>query len=188
MPNKASMITSVWIYSRARSANRKVYQLLNYLSIWSVAAILVLPVFAISANAHSDGLNSQGCHAGSKPYHCHRSASEMVQNNSGGNRLRCNAGSRSNDCRGSTNNQDSSPLIRFKYVCNGETHIIVSTEAGWALLKQPNVEVSTTYDGFMLVNRETGIKKSLGKSSSGGDVMYIYHEENTKRYVCVYDP
>ncbi|MGU9952084.1 MAG: hypothetical protein ACNYPH_07315 [Gammaproteobacteria bacterium WSBS_2016_MAG_OTU1] len=25
------------------------------------------------SHAHSGGLNSQGCHAGSKPYHCHRS-------------------------------------------------------------------------------------------------------------------
>jgi len=24
--------------------------------------------------AHSGGLNAQGCHAGSKPYHCHRSS------------------------------------------------------------------------------------------------------------------
>ena len=34
--------------------------------------------FQIDAQAHSGGLNSQGCHAGSKPYHCHRSSSEMV--------------------------------------------------------------------------------------------------------------
>ncbi len=44
--------------------------------------------------AHSGGLNSQGCHAGSKPYHCHRSSSEMV-----GNRLRCDLGSRSSECK-----------------------------------------------------------------------------------------
>ena len=45
------------------------------------------------AYSHSGGLNSKGCHAGSKPYHCHRRQSEMV-----GNRLRCDLGSRSNDC------------------------------------------------------------------------------------------
>ena len=48
--------------------------------------------------SHSGGLDSQGCHGGSKPYHCHRSASEMVPSSSGGNRLRCSAGSRSKDC------------------------------------------------------------------------------------------
>lgn len=159
--------------------------MLNNLSIRSVTAILLLTVFSISANAHSGGLNSQGCHAGSKPYHCHRSASEMVRSNSGGNRLRCTAGSRSKDCRGSANSQDISPLNRLKYVCNGETHIIISTETGWTLLKQPDVEVSTTYDGFMLVNRETGLKKSLGTSASGADVMYVYHENDTRRYDCV---
>ena len=26
------------------------------------------------ADTHSGGLNKQGCHAGSKPYHCHRKA------------------------------------------------------------------------------------------------------------------
>ena len=48
--------------------------------------------------SHSGGLNSQGCHGGSKPYSCHRSSSEMVPSTSGGYRLRCNAGSRSKDC------------------------------------------------------------------------------------------
>ena len=99
--------------------------------------------------------------------------------------MRCTAGSRSKDCGGSANNQDISPLNRLKYVCNGETYIIVLTETGWALLKQPDVEVSTTYDGFMLVNRETGLKKSLGTSASGADVMYVYHKNDTRRYDCV---
>jgi hypothetical protein len=43
--------------------------------------------------AHSGGLDANGCHAGSQPYHCHRSASEMV-----GNRLRCDLGSESKEC------------------------------------------------------------------------------------------
>lgn len=51
-----------------------------------------------AAFAHSGRLNSQGCHGGSQPYHCHRSVSEMVPSTSGGYRLRCNAGSRSQDC------------------------------------------------------------------------------------------
>lgn len=56
-------------------------------------------LFASSSFGHSGGLNSQGCHAGSKPYHCHRSSSEMVKSSSGVNRLRCSDGSRSKDCR-----------------------------------------------------------------------------------------
>ena len=34
--------------------------------------IILLLNFASSANAHSAGLNKQGCHAGSQPYHCHK--------------------------------------------------------------------------------------------------------------------
>lgn len=65
----------------------------------SVVLALVLGVSPLvlvpNASAHSGGLNSQGCHAGSRPYHCHRSPSEMV-----GNRLRCDLGSRSSECSG----------------------------------------------------------------------------------------
>jgi hypothetical protein len=43
-------------------------------------AILILAVSALNASptlslAHSGGLNSAGCHAGSRPYHCHQSQS-----------------------------------------------------------------------------------------------------------------
>ena len=45
-------------------------------------AILSLAALSISVPsitfAHSGGLNAQGCHAGSKPYHCHRSQ-KLVQ-------------------------------------------------------------------------------------------------------------
>ena len=54
-------------------------------------------LFPIEAFSHSGGLNASGCHAGSKPYHCHRSASEMTKSSSGGNRLKCSSGSVSND-------------------------------------------------------------------------------------------
>ena len=38
-----------------------------------VGIILALVMgFSTQADAHSGGLNKQGCHAGSKPYHCHR--------------------------------------------------------------------------------------------------------------------
>lgn len=35
-------------------------------------AVVLLSLFAISfANAHSGGTDANGCHAGTKPYHCH---------------------------------------------------------------------------------------------------------------------
>lgn len=43
---------------------------LQILSVAIIAASMLLTV--PSANAHSGGLNAQGCHAGSQPYHCHR--------------------------------------------------------------------------------------------------------------------
>ena len=52
--------------------------------------------------AHSGGLDSNGCHAGSQPYHCHRSHIEMV-----GNRIRCDLGSRSKDCLEISENKKS---------------------------------------------------------------------------------
>ena len=72
---------------------------------------------ATTANSHSGGLNSQGCHGGSRPYHCHRSSSEMVPSSSGGSRLRCSAGSRSKDCRGGvSSNYDTSTAIKVQYL------------------------------------------------------------------------
>jgi len=53
------------------------------------------------ASAHGGRLDANGCHGGSRPYHCHRSPSEMVPSSSGGSRLRCSAGSNSQDCSGS---------------------------------------------------------------------------------------
>ena len=82
------------------------------------------------------------------------------------------------------NEDGSSSNGYLKYVCNGETHIIVSTEAGWAAPSRPNVTVETTYDGFMLTDRETGLERSLGKSASGANFMYVYHADGTKRYDC----
>ncbi len=52
----------------------------------------------ISAKTHPGGLDAQGCHAGSKPYHCHRAASSMTQTQGGRNRLKCSEGSRSKEC------------------------------------------------------------------------------------------
>lgn len=63
-----------------------------------ISGALLLTAVALvpsPTSAHSGGLNSSGCHAGSRPYHCHRAPSEMV-----GNRLRCDLGSRSIECNG----------------------------------------------------------------------------------------
>ena len=72
----------------------------------------------------------------------------------------------------------------LEYICNGETHIITSTDEGWASRSNLDVTVTTTYDGFWLVDRETGLERSLGKSTSGADVMYVYYADGTKRYDC----
>lgn len=60
--------------------------------------LICVSLYGLSARAHSGGLNSSGCHAGSKPYHCHRTTSEMTKSSSGGYRLKCSDGSRSKDC------------------------------------------------------------------------------------------
>lgn len=68
---------------------------------------LSISILAIDVEAHSGGLDANGCHAGSKPYHCHRSPSEMV-----GNRLRCDLGSKSVDCaRSSTSGVQRTPSL-----------------------------------------------------------------------------
>ena len=38
------------------------------------SVISVLTMLTTQAVAHSGGLNKQGCHSGSQPYHCHKSA------------------------------------------------------------------------------------------------------------------
>ena len=51
-------------------------------------AILVAlsTAFAAQVAAHSGGLNKQGCHAGSQPYHCHR-AQEAAPSASSGQKV-----------------------------------------------------------------------------------------------------
>ena len=53
-------------------------KVLQILSVAIIAASMLLTV--PSANAHSGGLNAQGCHAGSQPYHCHRPQAVTPQN------------------------------------------------------------------------------------------------------------
>lgn len=69
--------------------------------------VLGLICLGTTSYSHSGGLNSHGCHAGSKPYHCHRAASDMVSSSSGGYRLKCSLGSRSKDCVGSITSADT---------------------------------------------------------------------------------
>jgi hypothetical protein len=78
---------------------------MNYLISIKVLIGTCMPMLlliSINVTGHSGGLDSSGCHGGSRPYHCHRAASEMV-----GNRLHCDLGSKSEDC----NNTPSGTLI-----------------------------------------------------------------------------
>ena len=100
-------------------------------------AALLLAAFATSDGfAHRGGSDANGCHAGSKPYHCHRAPSEMV-----GNRLRCDLGSRSKECIGSSsystspsvqtspgNARDVSPTRSNSYSAKAMTYSSVSSE------------------------------------------------------------
>lgn len=60
--------------------------------------LFVMVLMPGSVQSHSGGLDANGCHGGSVPYHCHRSASDMVETRDGRNRLRCDLGSRSVEC------------------------------------------------------------------------------------------
>ena len=82
------------------NSHRKMILMFKLLRLGFLTAVITATVAATTVNSHSGGLNSQGCHAGSRPYHCHRSSSEMVPSTSGGYRLRCGAGSRSKDLGG----------------------------------------------------------------------------------------
>jgi len=72
-------------------------QVLISFALFSRFVLLIAALIASQqVLSHSGGLNSAGCHAGSKPYHCHRAQTEMV-----GNRLRCDLDSKSTECNGS---------------------------------------------------------------------------------------
>lgn len=73
-----------------------------------IAISLFLLIGIGSASAHSGGLDANGCHGGSKPYHCHRSASDMVKTETGHYRLRCDLGSRSQECVDGYEDEDDS--------------------------------------------------------------------------------
>jgi len=48
---------------------------MKYLSLVFISLFVVM--LAPFAGSHSGGLNKQGCHAGSQPYHCHRKTSSF---------------------------------------------------------------------------------------------------------------
>lgn len=88
-----------------------------------LSSLVFLSLESDSAVAHSGGLNASGCHAGNRPYHCHRSPSQMVRTRDGQNRIRCDLGSRSRECvgRGSSRN-DINVLnlqIQLRRHCSG---------------------------------------------------------------------
>ena len=47
---------------------------MKHFTFCCVATFFSLSLSSAPVLAHSGGLNAQGCHAGSKPYHCHRSS------------------------------------------------------------------------------------------------------------------
>ena len=102
-------------------------KIFNYTFIFGMI-IFLSPSIAFS---HSGGLNSSGCHSGSKPYHCHRSQSEMTKSSSGGNRLKCSSGSTSKDCKKSSNsvtsvyqNNTKNELKKTQYVSSADGEAI----------------------------------------------------------------
>ena len=107
--------------------------------------IFLSPSIAFS---HSGGLNSSGCHSGSKPYHCHRSQSEMTKSSSGGNRLKCSSGSTSKDCKKSTNsvtsvyqNNTKNELKKTQYVSSADGEAITIFGINFDMNKNDVIDV-----------------------------------------------
>ena len=49
------------------------------LLICAVGAVLLSAPLALPVAAHPGGLNGEGCHAGSQPYHCHKKKAKLKQ-------------------------------------------------------------------------------------------------------------
>jgi len=77
------------------------------------------------ANAHPGGLDANGCHAGSKPYHCHRASSSMTKTQDGRNSLKCSEGSRSVECTSSSTIRPNSGMTMQATTWRG---LIVASE------------------------------------------------------------
>ena len=131
--------------------------------------------------AHSGGLNSQGCHAGSKPYHCHRSSSEMV-----GNRLRCDLGSRSKEC---DKRKPAPPSQENNEVGNNPSAAAVTTTSGSAGLRQS--EIPTKFKGGVGVNCQgnfllfTPSRQRVGRAYFKND-MVLYSESSVNVYATTF--
>ena len=108
-----------------------------------IVAIIMISTLSSGqlATAHSGGLNSSGCHAGSQPYHCHRSPSEMV-----GNRLRCDLGSRSIECSGWKSSYTNTLEIQRQLVkhCSYLPYDFIDGTYGWGT-KQALIEFQYAY-------------------------------------------
>tara|TARA_B110001450_G_scaffold26229_1_gene23094 strand:- start:488 stop:1177 length:690 start_codon:yes stop_codon:yes gene_type:complete len=121
-------------------------KIFNYTFIFGMI-IFLSPSIAFS---HSGGLNSSGCHSGSKPYHCHRSQSEMTKSSSGGNRLKCSSGSTSKDCKKSTNsvtsvyqNNTKNELKKTQYVSSADGEAITIFGINFDMNKNDVIDVIT---------------------------------------------
>ena len=119
-------------------------KIFNYTFIFGII-IFLTPSIAFS---HSGGLNSSGCHSGSKPYHCHRPQSEMTKSSSGGNRLKCSSGSTSKDCKKSTNsvtsvyqNNTKNELKKTQYVSSADGEAITIFGINFDMNKNDVIDV-----------------------------------------------
>jgi len=84
----------------------------------------------------------------------------------------------------SSNELNGSNLAGYTFICDGQTIIIYRTETGWALWGDTNVEVSTTYDGWMLTHKRTGIERSLSTNIGEQPVLYVYSDNDAKEFAC----
>ena len=50
------------------------------MNLFKFSLIILLVTLGNTAFSHSGGLNKDGCHAGSKPYHCHRKQDSSASN------------------------------------------------------------------------------------------------------------
>lgn len=141
----------------------------------AVAAMLLSSVVMSEGLAHSGGLDANGCHAGSKPYHCHRAPSEMV-----GNRLRCDLGSRSKECTSSPsysarssapvsagNTRAASPVRSKTYAAKTTAYSSVSKEV--VLDIQRRLETLGVYVGPVdgIMGPQTALAIDVFKIKSG---------------------
>ena len=84
----------------------------------------------------------------------------------------------------SNNELNGSNVAGYTFICDGQTIIIYDTETGWALWGDSDVDVSTTYDGWMLTHKSTGIERSLSSTIGQQPVLYVYSDNDAKEFAC----